>query len=407
MSGTGLAQLITIAVTPILTRIYTPEAFGVFSIYTTIVATLAVVTTFRYEMSIALPQKRTESINILFFTLAIAFVFSFFYILISLIFRDGIATLLNLGDLSDWLWLIPISALLMGIYNIFNYWSIRNREFKRLSYSRVTQSGGTVTAQIVLGLINLGQIGLLFGQIFGYTIGTFTLIKQVLRKDKRNLLRSISFKIWMKLIFKYKDFALYSSPQALLNASSKTIPPLVLGIYFNPATVGYYALGVKLIQMPIALVGDSFNQVFFGRLATLKNENKLVSNQMLKMTAFLASIAFIPSLLIFLFSPTLFEFFLGEGWGNAGLFSRYLIIWLFFSFINRGAVVSIQVMGMQRGFLIYEVLLFSIRLIGLVISVNILNAVDSILIYSLIGALFNMILIIIVYINLKIRENKL
>jgi O-antigen/teichoic acid export membrane protein len=64
MTGTTIAQAIPIAISPILTRIYTPEDFGVFALYMSVVSIVSVVATGRYELAIMLPKKDEDAINI-------------------------------------------------------------------------------------------------------------------------------------------------------------------------------------------------------------------------------------------------------------------------------------------------------------------------------------------------------
>jgi len=55
MAGTTIAQAIPIAISPILTRLYTPEEFGLFALFLAIVSIFGVVATMRYEMAIVQP----------------------------------------------------------------------------------------------------------------------------------------------------------------------------------------------------------------------------------------------------------------------------------------------------------------------------------------------------------------
>jgi O-antigen/teichoic acid export membrane protein len=64
MTGTTIAQAIPIAISPILTRIYTPEDFGVFALYMSLASIISVVATGRYELAIMLPKKDDDAINI-------------------------------------------------------------------------------------------------------------------------------------------------------------------------------------------------------------------------------------------------------------------------------------------------------------------------------------------------------
>ncbi|TSA51928.1 MAG: hypothetical protein D4R43_00025 [Sphingobacteriales bacterium] len=57
VGGTLVSQLITIAISPVLSRLFSPAEFGLYSIFINIAATTAVVSTFRYEYAVMLPQK--------------------------------------------------------------------------------------------------------------------------------------------------------------------------------------------------------------------------------------------------------------------------------------------------------------------------------------------------------------
>jgi O-antigen/teichoic acid export membrane protein len=54
LTGTTIAQAIPVAISPILTRIYSPEDFGLLAIYISIVTILATVITGAYDFAIVL-----------------------------------------------------------------------------------------------------------------------------------------------------------------------------------------------------------------------------------------------------------------------------------------------------------------------------------------------------------------
>ena len=64
MVGTTLSQAVPIAIMPILTRIYTPEDFGLYAIYGAIITILGTIASGRYELAILLPDKDEDAINI-------------------------------------------------------------------------------------------------------------------------------------------------------------------------------------------------------------------------------------------------------------------------------------------------------------------------------------------------------
>ena len=77
MTGTTIAQAIPIAISPILTRIYTPEDFGVLALFVAITSIFGSIANGRYELAIMLPKKDENAINIFALGLIITFSMSF------------------------------------------------------------------------------------------------------------------------------------------------------------------------------------------------------------------------------------------------------------------------------------------------------------------------------------------
>ncbi|HHD79092.1 MAG TPA: translocase, partial [Epsilonproteobacteria bacterium] len=141
MTGTSIAQAIPLAISPILTRIYTPEDFGIFALYMSVASMIAVTATGRYELAIMLPKKDDDAMNIVALSIVISFFVSFITLLIVFSFNAQITHLLGNPEISFWLYFIPITVLLTGIYQSFNYWINRKKEYGRLATNKVIQSG--------------------------------------------------------------------------------------------------------------------------------------------------------------------------------------------------------------------------------------------------------------------------
>ena len=65
VTGTTIAQVITILAAPAITRLYSPEAFEILAIFTSITSILGVIACLRYEMAIMLPKTNEEAANLL------------------------------------------------------------------------------------------------------------------------------------------------------------------------------------------------------------------------------------------------------------------------------------------------------------------------------------------------------
>ena len=101
MTGTTLAQAIPIAISPILTRIYAPEDFGVFALYAAVASVMSIAATGRYELAIMLPRKESDAFSIAVLSAAIAAVLSVISIIIVLMFNNDIAFFLGNPDLGN------------------------------------------------------------------------------------------------------------------------------------------------------------------------------------------------------------------------------------------------------------------------------------------------------------------
>ena len=169
MTGTALAQALPIAITPILTRMYTPDEFGVFAIYIAICSILAVLVTGRYELAIIVPEHDEDAVNIMALSIGLSFIISFFLLIAVLLAGTEIARLLGSDNIASWLYFIPLTTLIMGCYQSLNYWANRRSHYKRMATSRVLQTASTSTIQLSTGFLKIGTLGLILGHFFWAT----------------------------------------------------------------------------------------------------------------------------------------------------------------------------------------------------------------------------------------------
>jgi len=113
MTGTTIAQAIPIAISPILTRIYTPEDFGVVGLFGAISGIFGAIATGKYELAIMLPRKDEDAINIFALGFIITATLTFVSLLIVSFLADSLAILLNNKEIEFWLYFIPISVFLL------------------------------------------------------------------------------------------------------------------------------------------------------------------------------------------------------------------------------------------------------------------------------------------------------
>ncbi len=184
VSATVLAQFITIAVSPVLTRIYNAEDFGLLAVFMSIVSVLSIIATGRYEMAIMLPENEEDAADLLVLSLAIAFLFSLTILFFVHFFNEQIALASGVEEIKNWLYLVPLSVFLLGCFQAFNYWNNRQKLFAPIAKAKVIRTSATsvsATAIWLAGLVKTG--GMVWGQIVGEFLGSFYFVKQFLAKD--------------------------------------------------------------------------------------------------------------------------------------------------------------------------------------------------------------------------------
>jgi len=396
MTGTTIAQAIPIAISPILTRLYTPEDFGIFALYMSIASFVEVLATGRYELAIMLPKKDEDAVNIIAFSVVITFFVSLITLLIVFVFNTQITSLLGDPEVSDWLYFIPITVFLMGNYQSFNYWSNRKKQYKRLAVSRVIRSGSTAGINLGMGFGGFGSSGLIIGSIFGQGIATSVLVKMVWGEDSK-LLSYVSKLKMFALLKKHKKLPFLNLPNALIDGVRLSGINILIAKFFTTATLGQFSIAWKMVQTPMSLIGGSLSQVFFQKVSSA-NKNDL--HRIVKKFIFKASLIAAPIfLVIYFFSVDIFIFIFGDSWSLAGEAAAVMAPWLFLNFLSSPLSTIFIVLNKQEVMLFFSVLYMAIplsiifffhhldfvavlRLVTLAMSVMLLIFIGMIILYT-------------------------
>jgi O-antigen/teichoic acid export membrane protein len=375
-TGTTIAQAVALAITPILTRIYTPEEFGVFSVYIAIMGLLLVFATGRYEHAIMLPSNDEDAINIVGLIVLIAFIFSFFILMVLLIADNMIAKWI-FGDenLKSLLYFLPISLLISGSAQALNYWSNRKSKYKLMASSRMLRSSATGAGQLFLNKTGLQKIGLIGGYIFGEIILLGTLWKK-LAPDIVKLKSNLTLSRMLYLSKRYSNFPKYDLLATLFNQGSRQLMVIFFGVLFGAEVAGYYGLTQRVLAAPLAFIGTAFLDVFKQRAAESYASTGSCRDIYVKVFKLLVVISFIPFLMLFLYGEELFSFVFGPEWGISGQYAQVLALMLLFQFVASPLSYVLYIAEKQHINLFGQTLLLIASAISIFIGVN-LSSVDK------------------------------
>jgi len=334
VGGTVFAQGLAVLASPILTRLYGPEAFGFAALFTAITGIVGVVACLRYEMAIMLSKRDEEAANLLGLSLIIAAFMSILLVPVIWVSQEPLLRLLNASELAPYMWLAPPTVFLSGAYLALNYWNSRTKRFGRLSIARINASVSSTGAQIGAGLAGYPTGGSLIGAgILGSAFSTVVLGGQIWRDDHRIFREGIHFEKMREGLGRHRKFPLIDTLSALLNTISWQIPIFLLSAFFSTSVVGLYTLCIRVLQLPMSFIGSSISQVFFQRAAKAKEEGTLPSlvENVFKV---LVAIGLFPMLMLTLMGRDLFIVIFGISWSEAGVYAQMLGLWTFLWFIS-------------------------------------------------------------------------
>lgn len=389
LTGTTLAQAIPIAISPILTRIYTPEDFGVLALYLSITSIIAVIINARYELAIMLPKEDKDAVNIAALSILISSGISLVILFIVILYGKGISSLLGNKQIYPWLFFIPFSVFLTGIYQSFNYWSNRKQQYRRLAVNRVAQSVATAGTNIGIRAVKEGATGLILGDIIAKFVATMRLSITSVKSEKINL-SSISITRMKMLAKRYDQFPKVSIWSGLLNTTSIQLPIFILSSFFSSTIVGWYSLSHRVMSMPMSVLGRSVGQVFFETSSKLKHEDPIKLQEItFKTYKNMLIIGLIPISLVFSFGDFLFAFVFGPEWNIAGKYARILSVWLLLVFVSSPLSLLFTVMEKEGVSFFFNLVIFISRLVSLLIGAIIFkDALIAIILFAVSGVIF-------------------
>jgi O-antigen/teichoic acid export membrane protein len=379
VTGTVVAQGLAYLARPVLTRLFTPEAFGLLGFYLALVAVLSTAATGKYEDAIPLPADEREAAGV--WTLALGLSFGLALLTLAVVpLREPLAALLNRPEVAPVLWLVPLGVWATAWGRASEVWLTRADRFRPVSEAKVVQNAVMVPAQLGAGAVAASAPFLVGGHLAGRVAGTAALLANTLR-DTRPRLRDLG-----RLARQYRRFPLFSMPSGFLNTLSTQLPAFLLLAFFPPDVLGLYVLAFGTLAVPMQLIGSAVGQVFFVRAA---EANRLDALGPLTQTVFarLSAFGLFPLAALGLAAPAAFSVVFGAEWREAGVYAQLLAPWLYFAFVSAPLSTLFDVLERQPWELGYNVALVTARVAALAVGGWLGDATLTVALFGAVSAL--------------------
>ena len=322
LSANVIAQAIGILVYPLLTRMYAPEDFALLSLFTSIAGVLVLVATAEYQYAIVLP-KSDEHARALAHVCVLLLLAMTALICLSLPFAAPIAAMFKAPALATYWWMMPLSVLGLGLWNILNYWYIRRRAFTRASGYQITQSVFSASGKIGLGALGWLQGGMVVATVFAPLLSLLINGALAWRKYLSELLHPCRSD--MRFVAReYANFPKFNLPRALVNSVGLALPVWLLTPHFGLAEVGQLSLAMMAAFVPLNIIARACYQVLYQRVAELVQRRQSIARVLWRFSLWMTVAFLIGLTAVYIFVPQLVTFIFGAEWLEAADIIRAL-----------------------------------------------------------------------------------
>lgn len=393
--GTALGQSFAVLLAPLLTRLYSPEIFGLLGAFVSATGIMSVVAALRYEMALPLTSTSDkDGINLLAVCATSLLATTLIGFIIVALLPDTM-----LGALAPYKILIPIGFFCIGAYQVMIYYATREGAFKAISHTKIAQGIIGPLTQACIGLFSGNVFGLIIGFIAGQSAGIGTLFRQLVVKTPATL-RLISWQHMRVMARRYIRFPLISSWAGLVNAAgTSSLLLIAIPILYSSTVGGFIFLIDRIIGRPLLLISTSILQVYVGETSkSLISNPQAVRARFLQLTKFQLVIVSVWLLLLNALAAPLFPFVFGEQWAAAVPYLHVLSIAYLPQMVVHALIHTLDILEKQALSAFWEVGRLAAILGAFATSIALgFNALEALLLYSVCQAVAQIILFGLMY----------
>lgn len=386
-SGNLIANIISLISIPIISRVYSDEAFGDYAILISTAAVINGIASLGLSSAIMMPQNENEAKKVFmtswFTQIVLASIITIIAFILSPILKIFSLPFSYLLSLT----LIYIYIIVSGLSSLLSVYVNRLNLNKVLFWNVMINSLSLLFITIPLGILGLGGIGFMIAAILGYTIANIQMIMKVMPFTKEVSLNDI-FRIYKE----YKDFIFYQFPSNLLTIFTIQIPNQFLSSKFGNAALGNYAMCERALGIPIRLVAGPINTIYFRHSTQYINKGNDLSSFTFKLISRVLILAFIPLLLVLTYAESLFSFILGQSWAEVGKIASILIVPYILMFCTTCISYCLVVLNRQKNNLYLSIFQFIIIVGSLYLGYEIFeDFTKTIMLFSIANSIFHLV----------------
>lgn len=390
LTGAALAQVIGIAVSPIVSRLFSPEAFGVLGSFMSVLGLVSPVVTLTYAGAIVLPRREAESAGLVWLSILISAGVSLVSV-IAIAFYDAYGARKLPNSIQGLLYVVPIVIVFEALLQVAQQCMIRQKRYRQIARFGVIQAVVSAVAKVAAGFFSPGAFLLVLVSLLAVPLNAvFCAVALNTSRSGHRWPPAARMQDIKAVARRYIDFPLYRAPQALVGTASLSLPLLVLAYFYGPAATGFFTLSNSVLGAPTQLMSRAINDVFFPRLVEGSHRREETRSFILKAAGALGAVSLVLLLVLLFAGPLLFQFVFGARWFEAGEYARWLALLTCTSVVLGSALSAAPVLKLQGSYLAFEIISTCLKLGSLsIIALGKFEPIVPIACYAIVGSISN------------------
>ena len=348
-SGRLVAQIILIISTPILTRLFAPEDFGLIALVSSITQVPMILLMGRLDH--AIPQSRDDAE-------------AGRLVALSLCWASVMTVICLFGALASGAWLArryqqpQLQLILLASISLFMPAALAQLGKQWAAYRE--RHGVTASADVILTAVRrlspmsmyhvwgAGPWPLFIGQAAGVLASALTFTSRL----GRDVISCLTFNprmLWETLVT-YRNFPLFLGSSSLFDILAWSALSILIGDFFGLEAVGWFGQTHALLFLPISLLNQSSTNIFYPRLAQARGDAQEMGRLLTSMVNLSFDLGLYPLLILLPLAPSLWGLLLGESFYTSGEIAQVLIPMGVANVIFSPVSVAINVFHKQRAY---------------------------------------------------------
>lgn len=375
-----LLMFLPLIVTPILSRLYTPQDYGIWGVFSGVLYIVNAVIFFSYENTIVKNTDDFELPNLISICLIICTLTS---LLVGMIFGIG-----RLFDISFFIEfpspvLLSITLWVSALFTLSTCIANRASKYGTMSAVNIINGFSQAAIRILFGVFPIVTYGLIYGNLLAHFIASVIAIWILYPFLKTIFMNKVTLSLIVSSAKKYKKFPLYDAPARCMEFTVGNIVVVVLSFYFGKNEIGCFSMVMQFILLPITVIGSAMGNVYYrelSKIASDKNGIMLTTIKVAKMTFFLS---LLPIVFLAFGGDKLLVIFLGNDWNSAGRMALCLAIYSVPVILSEPLLPIFRVLNHQEQRLKFNIINLILSVGSLMISASFFDNIYVVLcIYS-------------------------